>query len=67
MLGGALFGKFKNVGELGIIGEHILATAFMLFNGVVCWGITAAHRRAFIRRVEEGLKLRPVKEHRPNS
>lgn len=61
MLVVALFGNFKNVGEIGIVWERILAVGVVLFTGLIFWRMAFAHRRSFIRRIEEGLKLNPAR------
>ena len=64
LLGGALFGDFKDVGPIGIGWARILEAGIVLFTGLLLRGMAIAHRHSFIKKVEAGLKLRPVKGHR---
>ncbi len=56
----ALFADVNNFGPLGQLGERILALAVVFFTVLLLWGMATSHRRSFIRRIEDGLKLKPI-------
>ncbi len=62
MVTAVVVGDLRNVGELGTVLERILATVALTILGLVGWGMSAIHKRSFIRRIEHALKLTPKKD-----